>query len=74
MMLVGYAHVSKADGNQSPDLQRVALIFAEVAGGQIYSDQGSDKMFRGTSVRIRIVGQGSRTAPLRAFVLRSSGV
>ena len=40
-MLIGYARVSKADGSQSLDLQRDALIEAGVEKAQIYSDLAS---------------------------------
>ena len=40
-MLIGYARVSKADGSQSLDLQRDALIEAGVEKAQIYSDMAS---------------------------------
>jgi len=42
-MLIGYARVSKADGSQSLDLQRDALIAASVEEEQIYSDLASGK-------------------------------
>lgn len=42
-MLIGYARVSKADGSQSLDLQRDALISAGVGEDQIYSDRASGK-------------------------------
>ncbi|WP_299085541.1 recombinase family protein [uncultured Ruegeria sp.] len=42
-MLIGYARVSKADGSQSLDLQRDALVAAGVGSDQIYSDQASGK-------------------------------
>ncbi len=42
-MLIGYARVSKADGSQSLDLQRDALIAAGVAPEAIYEDQASGK-------------------------------
>lgn len=42
-MLIGYARVSKADGSQSLDLQRDALVAAGVEEQQIYSDQASGK-------------------------------
>ena len=42
-MLIGYARVSKADGSQSLDLQRDALIAASVGEDQIYSDRASGK-------------------------------
>ena len=42
-MLIGYARVSKADGSQSLDLQKDALIAAGVGADQIYSDQASGK-------------------------------
>src|SRR6056297_946190 len=42
-MLIGYARVSKADGSQTLDLQRDALIKAGVEEAQIYSDRASGK-------------------------------
>ncbi len=42
-MLIGYARVSKADGSQSLDLQRDALVAAGVGTNQIYSDRASGK-------------------------------
>lgn len=42
-MLVGYARVSKADGSQSTDLQRDALLAAGVPEAQIYQDSASGK-------------------------------
>lgn len=42
-MLIGYARVSKADGSQSLDLQRDALLAAGVGEEQIYSDKASGK-------------------------------
>ena len=42
-MLIGYARVSKADGSQSLDLQRDALLTAQVADDQIYSDKASGR-------------------------------
>ncbi len=42
-MLIGYARVSKADGSQSLDLQRDALIAAGVGEDLIYSDRASGK-------------------------------
>lgn len=43
-MLVGYARVSKADGSQSLDLQRDALIEAGVNRRHIYEDFASGKI------------------------------
>jgi len=40
-MLIGYARISKADGSQSLDLQRDALIAAAVPVERIYEDQAS---------------------------------
>ncbi|MCE2892648.1 MAG: recombinase family protein [Hyphomonadaceae bacterium] len=40
-MLIGYARISKADGSQSLDLQRDALLEAGVDAGNIYEDQAS---------------------------------
>lgn len=42
-MLIGYMRVSKADGSQSLDLQRDALLKAEVQEAQIYQDYASGK-------------------------------
>jgi DNA invertase Pin-like site-specific DNA recombinase len=42
-MLVGYMRVSKADGSQSTDLQRDALVAAGVGPGQLYEDKASGK-------------------------------
>jgi len=42
-MLIGYARVSKADGSQSLDLQRDALLAAGVGVDQIYTDKASGK-------------------------------
>ena len=42
-MLIGYARVSKADGSQSLDLQRDALIAAGAAPKAIYEDEASGK-------------------------------
>ena len=40
-MLIGYARVSKADGSQSVDLQRDALLAEGVESDQIYEDRAS---------------------------------
>ncbi|WP_347350879.1 recombinase family protein [Intrasporangium sp.] len=42
-MLVGYARVSKADGSQTTDLQRDALIAAGIAPEALYEDRASGK-------------------------------
>ena len=42
-MLVGYMRVSKADGSQSTDLQRDALLVAGVDPDNFYEDQASGK-------------------------------
>lgn len=42
-MLIGYARVSKADGSQSLDLQRDALLETGVENQHIYSDRASGK-------------------------------
>ena len=42
-MLVGYMRVSKADGSQSTDLQRDALLTAGVGPEHLYEDQASGK-------------------------------
>jgi DNA invertase Pin-like site-specific DNA recombinase len=42
-MLVGYLRVSKADGSQTTDLQRDALLLAGVDGELLYQDHASGK-------------------------------
>lgn len=42
-MLIGYMRVSKADGSQSTDLQRDALLSAGVEPGNLYEDHASGK-------------------------------
>lgn len=42
-MLIGYMRVSKADGSQSLDLQRDALLAAGVPPGRLYEDHASGK-------------------------------
>ena len=42
-MLIGYMRVSKADGSQTLDLQRDALLAAGVEPGHLYEDQASGK-------------------------------
>lgn len=43
-MLIGYMRVSKADGSQTTDLQRDALIATGVAMDHIYEDRASGKL------------------------------
>jgi DNA invertase Pin-like site-specific DNA recombinase len=43
-MLIGYMRVSKADGSQTTDLQRDALIAAGVAADHLYEDRASGKL------------------------------
>ena len=42
-MLIGYMRVSKADGSQTLDLQRDALLAAGVEPAHLYEDQASGK-------------------------------
>lgn len=42
-MLIGYMRVSKADGSQTLDLQRDALLAAGAEPGHLYEDQASGK-------------------------------
>ena len=42
-MLIGYMRVSKADGSQTTDLQRDALISAGVSPAHLYEDQASGR-------------------------------
>jgi DNA invertase Pin-like site-specific DNA recombinase len=41
--LIGYMRVSKADGSQTLDLQRDALLTAGVKPGRLYEDHASGK-------------------------------
>lgn len=43
-MLIGYMRISKADGSQTTDLQRDALISAGVAADHLYDDRASGKL------------------------------
>jgi DNA invertase Pin-like site-specific DNA recombinase len=43
-MLIGYMRVSKADGSQTTDLQRDALIAAGVVANHMYEDKASGKL------------------------------
>src|SRR5664279_1123177 len=43
-MLIGYMRVSKADGSQTTDLQRDALIVTGVVANHIYEDRASGKL------------------------------
>jgi DNA invertase Pin-like site-specific DNA recombinase len=43
-MFIGYMRVSKADGSQTPDLQRDALVSAGVSENHIYEDRASGKL------------------------------
>jgi DNA invertase Pin-like site-specific DNA recombinase len=42
-MLVGYMRVSKADGSQTVDLQRDALLAAGVDADHLYDDHASGR-------------------------------
>ena len=42
-MLIGYMRVSKSDGSQTTDLQRDALLAADVDPAHIYEDQASGR-------------------------------
>ena len=42
-MLIGYMRVSKADGSQSTNLQRDALIVAGVSPAHLYEDLASGR-------------------------------
>src|SRR4051794_24788929 len=42
-VLIGYMRISKADGSQTLDLQRDALLATGVEPGHLYEDQASDK-------------------------------
>jgi DNA invertase Pin-like site-specific DNA recombinase len=42
-MLVGYMRVSKADGSQTTDLQRDALLAASIGSDSLYEDRASGK-------------------------------
>ena len=59
-MLIGYARVSKADGSQSLDLQRDALIAVGVDARRIYSDRASGKQDKrpGLEVCLKALREG----------------
>src|SRR4051795_4153060 len=40
-VLIGYMRVSKADGSQTPDLQRDALLAAGIEPGHLYEDRAT---------------------------------
>lgn len=42
-MLIGYMRVSKVDGSQATDLQRDALVDAEVDPAYLYEDRASGR-------------------------------
>jgi DNA invertase Pin-like site-specific DNA recombinase len=42
-VLVGYTRVSKADGSQTTDLQRDALLAAGIGADSLYEDRASGK-------------------------------
>jgi len=42
-VLVGYMRVSKADGSQTVEVQRDALLTAGIVGDQLYEDRASGK-------------------------------
>src|SRR5215218_3097734 len=42
-MQIGYMRISKADGSQALDLQRDALLAADVAAEQLYQDLASGR-------------------------------
>ena len=42
-MQIGYMRISKADGSQALDLQRDALLAADVEAEQLYQDQASGR-------------------------------
>jgi DNA invertase Pin-like site-specific DNA recombinase len=43
LVLIGYTRVSRADGSQTLDLQRDALLAAGVEPGHLYENQASGK-------------------------------
>lgn len=63
-MLVGYVRVSKADGSQTTDPQRDALVAAGVDAERLYEDRASGR-------RDDRPGLGECLKSLRARVTRS---
>jgi hypothetical protein len=45
-VLIGYIRLSKADGSQTLDLQRDALLATDVEPGHLYEDRVSGKKLR----------------------------
>src|SRR4051794_11776231 len=73
-VLIGYMRVSKADGSQTFDLQRDALLAAGVEPGHLYEDQasgrarqpaGSGSMPQGAAAERNASGVEARPARLR---------
>ena len=59
-MLIGYMRVSKADGSQTLDLQRDALLAAGVEPGHLYEDQASGKRGNGPGLEACLKAIGSQ--------------
>jgi DNA invertase Pin-like site-specific DNA recombinase len=59
-MLIGYMRVSKADGSQTTDLQRDALLAAGVAAERIYEDlaSGSQDIRPGLDAALKTLREG----------------
>ena len=64
-MLIGYARISKADGSQSLDQQRDALLAEGVDAGHVYHDCASG--FRDDRPGAGAGGQGSPASPGRGM-------
>lgn len=63
--MIGYAHVSKADGSELLDLRRDALIGAGVEEARIYEDRASGRHDdrRGLDVRLKVQQAGNTFVP-----------
>src|SRR4051794_11256750 len=64
LVLIGYMRVSKADGSQTLDLQRDALLAAGIEPGHLYEDQASGE---------RDIRPGSGGVPQGAAAGRHAG-
>lgn len=55
-MKIGYMRVSKADGSQSTDLQRDALLAAGVDPSKLYEDHASGEERRSAGIGFLLEG------------------
>ena len=63
-MLIGYMRVSKADGSQTTDLQRDALLAADVDPSRLYEDLASGRLDSrpGLEAALKCIGPTRKTS------------